>query len=77
MAAAEQAREQFLDAAVDPVEGVLEAAAGFPVDLADGRLQGLKGRGQVGVLGVQVLLALALLLELGDRRQVDRLQAPG
>ena len=74
MAAAEQARVDFLHAGVDPIEGVLEAAAGLAVDLADGVFQRLQRRVEVGVLGVQVFLALGGFGVFGDRGQVDRLQ---
>jgi hypothetical protein len=75
-AAAEHAREQLLQPAVDLVEGLLEAAARFPIDLADRRLQRRQGRLEVLVLRVEVLLALGLLLVLLHRGEVDRPQ-PG
>ena len=74
MAAAEQARIQLLHAGVDAVEGVLEAAAGLAVDLADRVFQRFQRGGQVGVLRVQVLLALRGLGVFVDRGQVDRLE---
>src|SRR3546814_9007258 len=69
VAAAEQARIDLLHARVDPVEGVLEAAAGLAVDLADRVLQRVQRGGEVGVLGVEVFLALRGLGVLGDRGQ--------
>ena len=75
MTATEQAREKLLKAVIDPVVRLLETAAGLPVDAPDGLLQGLQGAGDVSVLVVQVRLALRLLLELVDGRQVDVAQA--
>ena len=74
MAAAEQAREQLAEAGVDPVERLFEALAGLLVDLADRRLQRLQRGVEVSQLRVEVGLALRLLLVLGDRREVDRLE---
>ncbi|KAG0737924.1 hypothetical protein G6F24_017762 [Rhizopus arrhizus] len=74
MAATEQERIQRLHACVDAVEGVLETATGFAVDLADGVLKCFQRRGQVGVLRIQVLRTLRSLAVLVDGRQVDRLQ---
>ena len=71
MTAAEEAREELLEAMIDLVVGVLEASAGLAIDLADGGLQGLEGARDVGVLLVQIDLALLLLIELLDGRQVD------
>ena len=73
MAATEQAREQFLHAGVDLVEGFLEAMAGFAVDLLDRAFQRFHRADQVGQLVVQVGLALALFGMFLDRSQVDRL----
>ena len=74
VAAAEQARIQLLHAGVDAVEGVLEAAAGLAVDLADRVFQRFQRGGQVGVLRVEVFLALRGFGVFRDRGEVDRLQ---
>jgi hypothetical protein len=58
MAAAEQAREQLLQTGIDLVEGFLETRARLAVDLADGVFQGLQRLDQIGVLRIQILLAL-------------------
>ena len=64
-------REFVLQSAVDAVEGVLETGSRLAVDLADGLLERVQGIRKVGELPVEVLLALGLLLQLVDRRQVD------
>ncbi len=74
MTAAEQARVQLLHAGVDAVEGVLEAAPGFAVDLLDRAFQCFQCRDQIVVLRVQVLLALLGFAVFGDGGQVDGLQ---
>src|SRR5271155_2772607 len=75
MAAAEQAREFLLEACIDLLEGILEACAGLAIDLAHGRLQGLQRVGQILALPVEVFLALGLLLELADGREIHLAQA--
>src|SRR5690606_5609790 len=54
-AAAEYLRKQVLQPTIDLVEGLLEAAAGFPIDLADDLLQCIQRLYQVRVLRVQVV----------------------
>ena len=75
MTAAEQAREALLQAGIDAIERVLEARARFAVDLADRRFERLQRVGQILELPIEVFLALGLLLELVDRRQVDLAEA--
>ena len=75
MAAAEQAREQFLDALVDPLECFLEPCARLAVDLGDCVFQRAQGFAQIVILLVEVVLALAFFFVFLDGRQVDRLQA--
>ena len=70
VAAAEQLREFVLEAVVDAVERVLEARARFLVDLAHRLFERGQRRGDVGVLAVEVFLALARFLELVDGREI-------
>ena len=58
MTATEEFREQLLELVVDLVEGLLEAGAGFDVDLANRVFQGFEGLFEVFVLGVEVFLTL-------------------
>ena len=74
MPAAEQAREFLLQAGVHLLEGLLEARAGLFVDLAHRLLERAQRIRQVGVLAVQVFLALGLLLELIDRGEIHLAQ---
>src|SRR5690606_13946843 len=74
-AAAEQLREELLESLVQLVEGLLETGPGLAVDFSNYAFEGLQGTHQVGVLGVEVGLALGLLLELVDGDQVDRTDA--
>ena len=67
VAAAEQAREQLLDAGVDAVERFLEARARFLVDLADRAFERFERGGEIGQLRVEIGLALRLLVEFLDR----------
>ena len=64
-----------MQAGVDAVEGVLEARARLAVDLAHRRLERLQCVGEILALPVQVLLALGLLLEFADRREIHLAQA--
>ena len=74
--AAEQARIEFLHAGVDAVEGVLEAAAGFAVDLADRFFQRFQRGAEVQILRVEIFLALRGFGVFLDGGQIDRLQPP-
>jgi hypothetical protein len=76
MPAAEEAREQLLDARVDAIECFLEALARFLVDLADRAFERFERGREVGELRVEVGLALGLLVEFLDRREVDGLEPP-
>src|SRR6185436_1242965 len=68
--AAEQFREALLQTGIDAVERVLEARARLAVDLADRRFERFERVGQILELAVQVFLALGLVLELVDGREV-------
>ena len=70
MATAEQPRELVLEAGVDAIEGVLEARAGFLVDLAHRLFERVERLGEIGELAVEILLALALFLQLVDGGEV-------
>jgi hypothetical protein len=74
-AAAEQPREELLDAGIDLIEGLFEPRAGFTIDLADGRLQGLQGAADIGVLRIEIAHALGLFLEFVDGGEVDVAEA--
>src|SRR5690606_15719722 len=74
LAAAEQHGKELAEMAVDGIEGLLQQLAGLAVDLADRALEGVDGRQQVALLGVEKALALARGAELVERRQVDRPQ---
>src|ERR1700722_16553839 len=71
MAAAEQAREFFLQSGVDAIERILKSRAGFAIDFAHRRLERFQRIGQVLALPIQVLFALGLFLEFADRREID------
>ena len=60
-----------VEAGLTLVERVLEARARLAIDLADGVLERVERVGEVGELAVEIFLALGLLLELVDRREVD------
>src|SRR5208283_4272904 len=75
MASAEQPRKLLLEAGIHPVEGILEARARFAVDLPHRRFESLERVGQILALPVQILLALGLLFELADRREIHLAQA--
>ena len=72
VAAAEEPREQTAEALVGLVERFFEPRARLAIDLADRVLERLERFGEIRELRVEILLALGLLLELVDRRQVDR-----
>ncbi len=64
-----------LQTVIDLVEGFLETRAGLAIDFADGVFQRLQRLGQIGILRVQIGLALTLLGEFVDGGEIDRTQA--
>src|SRR5262249_37287322 len=70
VAAAEEARKLLLHPGIDALEGLLEAGPGLPVDPPHRLIEGIQGGGQIGKLAIEVLLALALLLQLVNSREV-------
>ena len=76
VSAAEQTREQLLDAGIDAIERFLEARARFLVDLADRAFERFERGRKVGELRVEIGLALRLFVEFLDRGEIDRFEAP-
>src|SRR5690606_14493859 len=71
VATAEEARKLLLQPRIDAAEGVLEARARLAVDLAHRLFERFERGGQVGELPVEILLALRVLLQFVDRREID------
>ena len=57
---------------VDPLESLPKADPGLAIDLLNCRVQGCERLLEVGMLRIEVSLALGLLLVLVDRSEVDR-----
>ena len=74
MTAAKQAGKQFLYALIHFLEGVLEARTCFSIYFGDGVFKCFQRVTQIVILFIHVVFAFAFLLELLDRRQVDRFQ---
>ena len=74
LAAAEQGLEHFLEVRVDALEGFLEAAARFGVELLDGFLGVADRIEQVLALRVQELVALLRFVKFFERLRIHRTQ---
>ena len=72
IAATEQLRKHAPEVPVDLFKRARQQFARFRVNFSDGIFQGVHGLGEVGILGVQKLLALAGRLEFVQRCKVDR-----
>src|SRR4051812_30836984 len=75
MASAEESREQPAEPLVRLFEHLLEPGSRLAIDPANCVLECLERFGEVRVLRVEIRLALGLLFELVDRREVDRAEA--
>src|SRR6202012_5406595 len=74
MATAEQPRKLLLHAGIDALESLFKARARLLVDTAHRLIQRLERRGQILELPIEILLALAPLLELVAGGQIDLTQ---
>src|SRR6185312_14273816 len=76
MPASEEPREFLLEAGVDLLERLVEPRPGLLVDAAHRVLERRKSIREVLELPIEVLLALAVLRELVDRREIDLAELP-
>src|SRR4029079_3996686 len=75
MPSAEKAREQTSEPLVRLFEYFLEPCSSLPIDPADRILERFERFREVRVLRIEIRLALGLLLELVDRREIDSAEA--
>jgi hypothetical protein len=72
VAAAEKTGKQSFEAAVDVVKGFLESRPCFAINTPYGMFERFQCRAEIGMLRIQIGLALRLFGELTDGRQIDR-----